>query len=88
MGRGMGGPFSGLFGGMTNGPMGMMSMGGGPAPPSAFNKPYRAYSMALHEIQQGRGNQGASMTDGGRTQVMFGGQSEWRGLLRQSGLIG
>lgn len=72
-----------MFGGMGGGfgPMGMGMgmggmMGGGPAPPSAFNKPYRAYSMALHEIQQGRGNQGAALTDGGRTQVMFGGQSE------------
>lgn len=68
----------GMFGGegMGLGPMNMGFGGHGhsPAPPSAFNKPYRAYSSAIHEIQQGRGNAGAHVTDGGRTQVMFGGQ--------------
>ena len=71
----LGGMFGG--GGMGLGPMNMGFGGHGhsPAPPSAFNKPYRAYSSAIHEIQQGRGNAGAHVTDGGRTQVMFGGQS-------------
>ena len=65
----------GQGGGPAGGFMGMMGHGGAPAPPSAFNRPYRAYSAAIHEIQHGRGNAGASMRDGGREQVMFGGQS-------------
>lgn len=77
----MGGGFGGAagFGGMMH-----AALGGGaaaPAPPSAFNRTYRAYSSAIHEIQQGRGNAGASMMDGGRTQVMFGGQSELAALV-------
>ena len=73
---------AGMFGqalgqGGPGGFMGMMGHGGAPAPASAFNRPYRAYSAAIHEIQHGRGNAGASMRDGGREQVMFGGQSGW-----------
>jgi len=70
----MGGGFGGAagFGGMMQAAMGGHI--GAPAPPSAFNRSYRAYSSAIHEIQQGRGNAGASVMDGGRTQVMFGGQ--------------
>lgn len=72
-GGGGGGTGTGMgFGPMT---MGFGGHGHAPAPPSAFNRPYRAYSSAIHEIQQGRGNAGAHVTDGGRTQVMFGGQS-------------
>lgn len=53
-----------------------MGFASAPAPPSAFNRPYRAYSAAIHEITYGKGNAGASMRDGGREQVMFGGQSK------------
>ena len=83
-GAGAGGP-GGILGGMFGGAMGMGAMGGfmgmhghggAPAPPSAFNRPYKAYSSAIHEIQQGRGSAGATMASGGREQVMFGGQSE------------
>lgn len=68
-GTGVGGPGAGMFGGFG-------AHMNAPAPPSAFNHPYRAYSSAIHEIQQGRGNAGANVIDGGRAQVMFGGQSE------------
>ena len=60
------GGFAGAFGAHMN----------APAPPSAFNHAYRAHSAAIFEIQHGRGNAGASVIDGGRAQVMFGGQSE------------
>jgi hypothetical protein len=82
---GQGGALGGIFGGAgggMGGPGGLFGQFGGfgghmnaPAPPSAFNRPYRAYSAAIHEIQHGRGNAGASVIDGGRAQVMFGGQS-------------
>lgn len=76
---GQGAGLGGLFG-TAAGPAGGIFGGFGahmnaPAPPSAFNHPYRAYSAAIHEIQHGRGNAGANVIDGGRAQVMFGGQS-------------
>lgn len=70
-GPGFGNPMMGGLGGFGN------AMAHGPAPPGAFNKRYKAYSSAIHEIQAGRGNQGAHVTDGGRTQVMFGGQGRF-----------
>lgn len=77
---GPGGALGGLFGGGPGTAGGMFGGFGvhmqAPAPPSAFNHPYRAYSAAIHEIQHGRGNAGANVIDGGRAQVMFGGQSE------------
>lgn len=79
---GPGAGLGGLFG--TGGPAGFGGFAGAfgahmnaPAPPSAFNHAYRAHSAAIFEIQHGRGNAGASVIDGGRAQVMFGGQSEY-----------
>lgn len=80
---GQGAGLGGLFGTGMAGPGAGGIFGGfgahmnAPAPPSAFNHPYRAYSAAIHEIQHGRGNAGANVIDGGRAQVMFGGQSGW-----------
>lgn len=77
---GQGAALGGLFGTGMAGPGAAGIFGGfgahmnAPAPPSAFNHPYRAYSAAIHEIQHGRGNAGANVIDGGRAQVMFGGQ--------------
>lgn len=73
-----GGSAFGAFGGF--GPHHHM-MNAPPAPPSAFHHTYRAYSAAIFEIQHGRGNAGASVIDGGRAQVMFGGQSGSLSLL-------
>lgn len=70
------GPFNNpLFANFPGMMMGnMMGHGPQPAPPSAFRRPYVAHSSVLHELTFGKGNQGAHITDGGRTQVMFGGQ--------------